>query len=463
MDNLEKNLDDYPSFVTLDKMKTIIYQLEHSVCKIKYEGINGTGFFCYIHDNINKKIIPVMITNNHIIDENYFSKYKELKISLNNEKKYIDIKFGSKSTKYTNKDNDITILEVKNDQDKMISFLDIDERIYESNSNKIFNKTSSYIIQYPNIKGASASFGLINRIEEDSQSFNHLCVTDEGSSGSPIINLESNKVIGVHVGASEKFKFNIGTFLKYPIYEFLNLYCENNSIMGNNNTLKNKNEIKITLKIEKTDINKEIYFLDNTNEYLEKNEISPHSKLSELNQSNTELFINEIQYKYQKFFIPPVEGNFDIKLKFNNYMKDCSYMFYYCRNIISIDCSCFQTHKVTNMSKMFSYCTNLNEIDLSNFNTENVTNMSYMFSYCGNLKKINLSSFNTKNINDMSFMFCCCNKLSYIDISSFVASPYLNNESMFDRCYKINKLKSNKKLDSRFYKSLEDKKCIEYK
>ena len=462
MDNLEKNLDDYPSFVTLDKMKTIIYQLEHSVCKIKYEGINGTGFFCYIHDNINKKIIPVMITNNHIIDENYFSKYKGLKISLNNEKKYIDIKFGSKSTKYTNKDNDITILEVKNDQDKMISFLDIDEKIYESNSNKIFNKTSSYIIQYPNIKGASASFGLINRIEEDSKSLNHLCITDEGSSGSPIINLESNKVIAVHVGASEKFKFNIGTFLKYPIYEFLNLYYKNNSIMGNNNTLKNKNEIKITLKIEKTDINKEIYFLDNTNKSLEKNGISPHSKLSELNQSNTELFINEIQYKYQKYFIPSVEGNFDIKLKFNNYMKDCSYMFYYCRNIIDINFKYFKTDNITNMSKMFCYCSNLTTLDLSTFKTKNVTNMSNMFSFCSNLKRINLSSFNVKNVTNIEGMFSLCQKLEFIDISSFIVSPNIKTHSIFDRCRNLKLLKINKKSKGVFARDTKEIDNIQY-
>ena len=44
---------------------------------------------------------------------------------------------------------------------------------------------------------------------------------NEGSSGSPIINLENNKVIGIHRGRYQKnYNFNIGTFLKIPINEY---------------------------------------------------------------------------------------------------------------------------------------------------------------------------------------------------------------------------------------------------
>ena len=70
----------------------------------------------------------------------------------------------------------------------------------------------------------------------------------------------------------KSFKFNKGIFLKHPINEFLNIYNGNNKLEINEDdkNITNKNEIKITLKIEKNDINKEIYFLDNTNEYLEK-------------------------------------------------------------------------------------------------------------------------------------------------------------------------------------------------
>ena len=50
----------------------------------------------------------------------------------------------------------------------------------------------------------------------------HTCSTEKGSSGSPIINLLNNKVIAIHVGNSINMNFNKGTFLKYPIMDFIN-------------------------------------------------------------------------------------------------------------------------------------------------------------------------------------------------------------------------------------------------
>ena len=455
---MEKNIEDYPSIVTLKKTKIIIDQIENCICKICSNGKFGTGFFCYILNKNNKKI-PVFITNYHIIGENDLNNKKSIKISFNNEKKYMDLKIDSKRRIYSNSNYDITIIEIRKDIDNINSFLEIDEKIYENNSNKIFIKSSSYIIQYPNEKGASVSYGLINTINEDCKVLNHYCITQEGSSGSPIINLDSNKVVAVHTGSPKNFKFNKGIFLKYPINEFLNIYNGNNIIeyKDNEDDYKiNKNEIKITLKIEESDIDKDIYFLDNTNKYLEKNdEKNPHCHLSELNINNTELYIDEIKYNYQKYFIPPKEGIYEIKLKFNNYIKDCSYMFYYCKNIIDIDFSFFKTQNVINMSNMFCYCMNLKYLDLSSFNTEKVTNMSNMFSYCGNLTKIVLSSFNTQNVIDMRNMFLLCNKLNNIDISSFVASPILNNSLMFDRCRNIKHLKLNKKYGNKFIEDMD--------
>ena len=80
----------------------------------------------------------------------------------------------------------------------------------------------------------------------------------------------------------------------------LNKVIKNNEL---NKEIKNielqkkiKNQINIKLKIENKDINKDIYFLDNSNH--------KHIHLTELNESNTELYINNIKYKYQKYFKP---------------------------------------------------------------------------------------------------------------------------------------------------------------
>ena len=46
----------------------------------------------------------------------------------------------------------------------------------------------------------------------------HYCDTQNGSSGSPILSLDSLKVIGVHRrggGGGGNFKYNLGTNIKY--------------------------------------------------------------------------------------------------------------------------------------------------------------------------------------------------------------------------------------------------------
>ena len=61
---------------------------------------------------------------------------------------------------------------------------------------------------------------------------------------------------------------------------------------------------------------------------------------------------------------------------------------------------------------MFSYCKSLINLNLSNFNTQNVTDMSYMFCDCKSLTNLNLSNFNTQNVTDMSGMFRDCKSLN---------------------------------------------------
>jgi len=121
------------------------------------------------------------------------------------------------------------------------------------------------------------------------------------------MNLLNNKIIGLHKGGHSKFKINKGTYLKYPINEFINKFKnienkinENNESKINNNNLKDKNiknEIEIELKVDKNDKNKNIYFLDNTDYIEDKSEIKYyHDNLRELNELNADLYINDKKY-----------------------------------------------------------------------------------------------------------------------------------------------------------------------
>ena len=72
-------LDSIPRWVH----KKIDEQLEKNICKIYInKSIFGTVFLCKIPYPNEFILLPVLITNNHVINEEYFLKNKEIKISL---------------------------------------------------------------------------------------------------------------------------------------------------------------------------------------------------------------------------------------------------------------------------------------------------------------------------------------------------------------------------------------------
>lgn len=477
-DKLEKCFNDYPSIVTLEQTKIIINQIENSICKIyKKKGVHGTGFLCYIENKKENGKMPVLITNNHIIGDKEIDENQRLKIFFKKENKLLDLNLDKNKKKiYTNKNYDITIIEIKKKEINSNSFLEIDDKVYMEGSENIFQSQSVYTIQYPEELSPSVSYGIIKGIDEKNEIL-HLCHTKEGSSGSPIINLNNNKVIGVHIGTKFYGNYNKGIFLNAPINDFFNnnstefklknnysffpkeTYKDNinenqnkvfHSITIDSHNIINKNEIKITLKIESNEVNKEIYFLGNNKE---NNKLPNYS--SELNSENTELLIGENKREYKQYFIPSKIGFYEIIIKFKKYLKNCSYMFSSCKQIIRIDLSNFKTKEVTDMSYMFYFCSNLKELNLSNLCTENVKNMSNMFSNCSKLSKINTSSFNIKNVNNMEKMFLNCRNLTNIDFSYSIASYNLDNSKIFEGCWKLKKLKLNRNSEEKFQKEIK--------
>ena len=171
--------------------------------------------------------------------------------------------------------------------------------------------------------------------------------------------------------------------------------------------------------VRRKDVNKEIYFLDNTNfsDWVTKKRHF-HDFLKELNDSNTQVYINDKKTNnYKKYFIPKKEGTYNIKIVLNIAMKDISFMFSDCRNIISIDLSSLDTSCVTDISHMFYQCSLLNKIDFSSFYTGKVVDMSYMFLKCINLEYLDISSFKVNNVKNFNDMFFDCTKLKTVTIN----------------------------------------------
>ncbi len=186
-----------------------------------------------------------------------------------------------------------------------------------------------------------------------------------------------------------------------------------------------KNIIKMKVKIEKDDVNKPTKILYNIDK------IYDDCDLKELNESNTELYINEKKYDYKTYFTPEKEGIYEIQLNIKILMKNCCCLFYSLKNLQSLDLSSFNTQNVTNMRCMFYECQKLQNLDLSSFNTQKVTDMSHMFYYCYNLKNLNLLSFNTQKVEYMDNMFYNCFYLQSLDLSSFNTQNVTNMNNMF--------------------------------
>ena len=63
----EKYIDISPDPVSFKGTNKILQQMNNCVCRI-YNNGNGTGFFTKIP--FKSKLLPVLITNNHIINQN---------------------------------------------------------------------------------------------------------------------------------------------------------------------------------------------------------------------------------------------------------------------------------------------------------------------------------------------------------------------------------------------------------
>ena len=214
----------------------------------------------------------------------------------------------------------------------------------------------------------------------------------------------------------------------------------NQHLKQDQNSILNINNNYIELILFNQEEVKDLYFLDNS-DYIDKDKTKHyHDGLKELNNTNTDLYINDIKTEFKKHCQFSF-GNHKIKLIFKTKITDCKNMFYDCCNIKSIDLSNFDSSEVTDMSGMFKDCLNLKTINLSKLNTEKVNNMKEMFCNCKTLTSLDLSSFKTNNVKDMSSMFRGSFTFSFnlinLDLSSFDTHNVTDMRLMFLECENI--------------------------
>ena len=368
--------------VNMASTEKILHQMKHCVCKIKIGNISATGFFCKV-PIINMNFL---MTNYHVINENYMKENKEISILLNDNKEAKIIDLTIKREKYFSKEYDITLIELR-ENDGIKEYLELDDNIFKDNEKVFYEGESIYIIQYPNGKEACVSYGILNRIND--YNIIHICSTNYGSSGSPILNLKNNKVIGIHKGAPNDSKnFNYGTLLKYPLNDFINKNKTKNAIIGE-------------IHINKNNINNKIQIINSFENWKNKND----SKIEEDDykyknekeiKENIEIKINEKKIEFTYYYKFEKEGNYSIEYSFKNNLTNINYMFCGCDSITNLNLSNFNTKNIINMRCLFDGCKSLINLNLSNFNTQNVINMNNMFYGCKSLKKDNIITKDTK-------------------------------------------------------------------
>ena len=88
----EKGLEGAPLSIPIPLLKIISNQAEKCLYKIKCnDNGTGTGFFCAIPFPNKYNLLPVLITNNHVIGKDDININKKINFSINDDENYFEI------------------------------------------------------------------------------------------------------------------------------------------------------------------------------------------------------------------------------------------------------------------------------------------------------------------------------------------------------------------------------------
>ena len=199
-------------------------------CTVKIEiniGNNnskGSGFFLKFERN-NKKFYCLM-TNQHVITSNFIKDKKEVLIKYENEKHSLSLKLDEEERiiicfkKVL--DLDVIMIEIIL-KDKIDDSFFLTPNINPQFDSEIMIQT----VQYPFGNNLSFSKGNIYGIDcYNKYYFYHDASTQFGSSGSPIVLENDDKVFAIHKGFDNKRRYNVGIFIG-TIVEIMQEYKRN--------------------------------------------------------------------------------------------------------------------------------------------------------------------------------------------------------------------------------------------
>ena len=187
--------------------------MEKSVCRIYGSKTTITGFLCLIP--FKNYLLKVIITGDYDFE-------REFKIKIlfgDNKEKIIKI---DKFTRRMYKRDFVSIMELKENEFDSEDYLLVDKDIWEEKDlEKTYLEKEIYIILYPEGHGVKFSASIIKHLYDYGKTLLYDCQTNYGSCGAPILNSNTLKVIGIHLGRFGGSKTKLGHSIKYHINNFI--------------------------------------------------------------------------------------------------------------------------------------------------------------------------------------------------------------------------------------------------
>ena len=424
-----------------------LFEMEKAMCRISFQTLEGkqcfgTGFFCKI-DNFPIKL--ALFTNNHVLDETiieigrsfnfeFYEKSLFGSYSLVNRQ----IKIAGNRNIFTNAYLDYTCVELL-ESDGIKNFFEVEPLIYRKDKSFLENN-DIFILQYPNGKDISFSYGKIKSIENNNF-LEYDASTENGSSGSPIIRKCNLKyIIGIHHSSDRIKKSNYGTSFDSILnnieennYQIHCVYIPNqkkiNLLHDYNENLDERGKEYINNYLEAKNLNKKL-FQENVDIFINDKKINFNFTYN-IKDQDVLFLVKDNSFPHSSvIYLNAIKVTF----KFKKLLTNMSHMFSGCSSLKSVDLSSFNTNNINNMSFVFDGCEALESINLSSLNTNNVKKMWGMFYDCQSLKSINLLNFNLDNVTDIGSMFWSCISLKSIDLSSFKTNKVNEMHHLFHNC-----------------------------
>ena len=216
--NIKLENSDEKGMINGKEIIAFVNKAMEAVCEINLPKGFGSGFFCKIpYTENNNHLLPVLVTNNHVLSRDLINSNNDIKITLNGKNKTIPLK---QRKIWTDEKMDFTCIEIKEKEDNIDTFYNLDDNILKNNLSNEYYLNKNVLIFAINKENKQIGFsnGLIKRCKDNF--FDYTCNTYEGCSGGCIVNQSNNSVIGIHRGGidtNNKNEVNEGIFISNVI------------------------------------------------------------------------------------------------------------------------------------------------------------------------------------------------------------------------------------------------------